>query len=896
MSNNAKRLILVVSASALAGAAFAQGKLTGVQWKKVGDGLEIQILGSDLEKPKSSWTSGNRLFVLEFDAKLDGKAKTQHVDWAGLNFVKYGWFKARPPKVRVSFNVDAGAKPELNSFEGGWTVSFGDTKTVKAPKEFAYPDKVPPLDKPFLQQTIEKMAASPVHALPPIVKPPLERTVSLEFVGTDVVQILKALSLQANVNIVTAPDVAGKLTVGLNGVSVQQALDFVTTLAGLRYALVDNTFVVSTSANFSNAMRQLNGNQDVSSQTRIISLESGEGAQIKAAVLKAVPQDSILGRYDLILPTESLTLETKSMEVQANASGGKTDGNNGNGGATSASGAGEANKTDITSKTETGNPNAVKAKDLYVMLVGLPKRLDEVERAVREVDSNIARANRIMMGKDLDMTVVPIYSGHVAEVSSAMRKIIDRDPKRDYFSIQESTTGSPAASDSIKLLLLSGPTESIKNLEAFAKGIDAGLCKSMGVEYPETDQDQERAFEVLDLMFVEPIEAASELQKQVPGLRVSLLPGPVRPNVRGTKSVALGNAESGSSSTETNQEPASLQLGSKGGSGQSNSSGGSSSSAGNSSAGSSSSGSSSSNHEDGSSLTRSLGSEPMKLMVRGNRSQISQARQFLSLYDVAPKQVSLELRVMEISKDDALKVGLDWSALTGGAVQMIRVNQGINSSQSIPGTVGADIRFNGESTGSVTATLDRLAGSFKMVARPNILASEGRPTNIFVGDEVRYVESIVSSSTNGPTITTGQVNVGVKLNVTPRVGANGNITLDLNPEMSILKGFTDVVGGGQLPQTSLRSTTSMVTLKSGETLAIGGLIQESDRKTVSGIPLLMDLPVIGHLFKRTSNTSARSEVVFFLTVTEVREGNRANAADPRNSEKTHKPELNAGGK
>ena len=117
--------------------------------------------------------------------------------------------------------------------------------------------------------------------------------------------------------------------------------------------------------------------------------------------------------------------------------------------------------------------------------------------------------------------------------------------------------------------------------------------------------------------------------------------------------------------------------------------------------------------------------------------------------------------------------------------------------------------------------------------------------------------------------------------LTPRIGTGGTLTLDLNPEMSVLKGFLAVPGGGQLPQTSLRSSTNMVQMKSGETIAIGGLIQESDRKSVSGVPILMDLPIIGHLFKRTSNTKSRSEVVFFLTATEVGPNNRANAADPR---------------
>ena len=122
-----------------------------------------------------------------------------------------------------------------------------------------------------------------------------------------------------------------------------------------------------------------------------------------------------------------------------------------------------------------------------------------------------------------------------------------------------------------------------------------------------------------------------------------------------------------------------------------------------------------------------------------------------------------------------------------------------------------------------------------------------------------------------------------------------NITLDFNPVLSILQGFTDVPGGGKLPQTSVRSATSSVQIKSGETIAIGGLIQDQDRKSYGGIPILKDLPIIGQLFGRTSNTKVRSEVVFFVTVKEVTEADRQGAANPRESIRTNTTSPGSGG-
>lgn len=273
----------------------------------------------------------------------------------------------------------------------------------------------------------------------------------------------------------------------------------------------------------------------------------------------------------------------------------------------------------------------------------------------------------------------------------------------------------------------------------------------------------------------------------------------------------------------------------------------------------------------------------MKVLLRGTREQIDQAKQYLALVDIAPKQVAVEVRVMELSRDDALKIGLDWSLLTGGTLTNLRVNQGIGTSSSVGG-VGSSLGFKGGGTASITGTLDAIANKNNLLARPNILLSDGVLSNIFVGDTVRYVKAIQPSQ-NGTTIETGEINVGVDFSLAAKIGAGGNITLDFHPVLSILQGFTDVPGGGQLPQTSVRSATSQVQINSGETIAIGGLIQDQDRKSYGGIPILKDLPIIGQLFGRTNNSKVRSEIVFFVTVKEVTAADRQSPANPRQATK-----------
>jgi type II secretory pathway component GspD/PulD (secretin) len=250
----------------------------------------------------------------------------------------------------------------------------------------------------------------------------------------------------------------------------------------------------------------------------------------------------------------------------------------------------------------------------------------------------------------------------------------------------------------------------------------------------------------------------------------------------------------------------------------------------------------------------------MRLIFRGSHDQVLQALKFAKVLDTPPRQVALELRVMELTKSDALNAGIDWSIVTGGAVKVLNLNNAQTSANNTASISISGKGFNGD----VTASLDALAEKNKLVARPNLVAMDGRQSEVFIGDIVRYVESITQSQ-NGTTVTTGEVPVGVRLSVLPRIGADGNMTLDLRPRVSLLTSFTSVPGGGQLPQTSSRFAQSTISLQSGQTIAIGGLIQDQDVKTLSGIPILMNLPISGPLFRSTTLSKERTELVIFLT-------------------------------
>ncbi|HWA82772.1 MAG TPA: hypothetical protein VG820_05035, partial [Fimbriimonadaceae bacterium] len=624
-------------------------------------------------------------------------------------------------------------------------------------------------------------------------------------------------------------------------------------------------------ARFPDMMESISHRAGLVSETRVIPLFSREGTQIKAAILKMVPPSTETGRYELVLPSEKVQVNQTQENGSASISGGgKSDG--GNQGTSGAQG----KETKIVQQTDTADK-----KDDYIVVVGTPGRMDSVEQSVRSLDQQICMALGIKVGTT-QAIVRKTYEPKGILAQDLLKALLGPD-KKEFDGVE--LVATPGLSSAKQAIVCSGREYDVDRVLRIFTDLDSA---------PDAANTN---YEVVDLKYVMPNFVMAQLTKDVPGLKVSFLPPPIDPRVgidykeQGTLSGAKGaGSDSGSGG------------GSDSGSGGGNSGGASSGNGGSGDSGSGGSGSNGGQLGSGGQVNTSIKTStkantfPMKLLLRGTADQIGAAKQYIAMVDLAPRQVAVELRVMELTHEEALQVGLDWSILTGGTLKSIHINQNAYGDDTNTGNLGGNLKFHGGGTASILGRLDAISNRNNVIARPSILANDGVPTNIFVGDEVRYVKSITTSQ-NGPSVITDEIDVGVDFTVTARIGDGGNILLDMEPTLKVLEGFTAVPGGGSLPQTSRRSAESQMSIKSGETIAIGGLIQEQDRKTRKGIPFLRDLPIIGHLFSRTDNDKTRSEVVFFVTVKQVGEDNRQGAANPNQAERdnTNLPGNKKGG-
>lgn len=879
-----KKLLLGGSMMAMAFVVSAQGKLTDVNWSKVGEGLKVEVQGENLTQPKILRVMGGKSYMLEFDAHLVGKAKRQSVNYGGVQFVQSGWFSAKPAKVRVHLRLDSqDAKIKVDETPAGWQVlvnaeatevfalnkvptggepvlklagvTLPEKTTAKALLGAEEPDGNPKEPKAKPAQAAAKApavkaapmkVATKVEYAPVITELPAvnsyvqagRRTVTLDMVNADIVQILKALAMQGNVNIVTSPEVKGNLTVSLTNVSVEEALNLVTTLAGVKYAKSGSTYVVAASSERLKAFPRV----EDGSETRVVPIYSGEGTQIKATVLKVVPMDGA-GSFEIMLPSEETTIEQTSA-VGAATTGGKTEG-----------GTGQA--TSVETKT-----SKEKVKDNYVVLIGPKSRLNALERTVKAIDEQICAA----MGLDVPTSSAIMRTTYLPKGTTAVNLL-----KTVAGSSYSASSANAAKIGSVEIVAT--PEQSIGEQALTLKGRENEVNDLLGMlRALDSVASGDGEYMMYEVRHLDPRSLREDLVAQFPGLQVTILPGAAsNPALAADKSQYKQSAEY---KNDPNAQKAGSERGNGGG-------------------------------EQGGSqgkttelLTPDNGSDwglglpfrkiepfafPMKIMLRGSKEKIDNALKYLKVIDTAPKQIAIEMRVMDLRKEDALKVGLDWSLLTGGSLQSIRVNQSVGGTAGTAGNVSGALGFAGGGALNVLSSLDALATDSNLIARPNLLGVDGRQTEMFVGDIIRYIESIQSTQT-GITVTTKELPVGVRLAILPRVGGDGEITLDMRPMVSTLTAFTDVPGGGQLPQTSLRIAQSTMNIKSGETIAIGGLIQDSDTISEGGIPILKDLPIIGKLFSRTTKNKRKSEIVFFVTAKVVDADSRAKAAQPTRDE------------
>ena len=254
------------------------------------------------------------------------------------------------------------------------------------------------------------------------------------------------------------------------------------------------------------------------------------------------------------------------------------------------------------------------------------------------------------------------------------------------------------------------------------------------------------------------------------------------------------------------------------------------------------------------------------LLISTTAREFKRIERILRQLDILPTQVLLEAVIAEVTLDDELKLGVRWFYENGGF--------SLGLSDLASGFAGA--AFPGFSwtyaTSDLKVTLNALASitDVNIISSPTIMARNNQKAVLQVGDEVPVVtQQAVDVANTGTIINTVEMrDTGIILTVTPRVNKSGRVMLDIEQEVSTVVKTT--TSGIDSPTIRQRKITTQVTVHDGESLALGGLIQESNTLTRGQVPVLGSLPLLGNAFKNKTDQIKRTELIIFIRPRVVR--------------------------
>jgi general secretion pathway protein D len=155
-----------------------------------------------------------------------------------------------------------------------------------------------------------------------------------------------------------------------------------------------------------------------------------------------------------------------------------------------------------------------------------------------------------------------------------------------------------------------------------------------------------------------------------------------------------------------------------------------------------------------------------------------------------------------------------------------------------------------------------------IIQRPRIQTSQAKPAQFFVGDTVPYVTSTYNyGGINGNQSSYSQLSVGVELDVTPFINPDGLVVMDIQQEIDDLNGTTAIAGVGDVPNTIKRTLNTEIAVRNQDTVMLGGFIKNKKSTSRSGVPFLQDIPLLGNLFTKRSDSKAREELIVLMRPT-----------------------------
>ncbi|MGA2180196.1 MAG: secretin N-terminal domain-containing protein [Verrucomicrobiota bacterium] len=283
------------------------------------------------------------------------------------------------------------------------------------------------------------------------------------------------------------------------------------------------------------------------------------------------------------------------------------------------------------------------------------------------------------------------------------------------------------------------------------------------------------------------------------------------------------------------------------------------------------------------------------LLVFATQADMEKIKAVVAKLDVLLSQVLIESVIMDVGLTHSWNLGI--SAAQNPKIfspsQQIAGGGGMNNGQTFAnflngGLNGGLVNSNSSSSSSIfgnslpgglsyfgnigpnwDVALQAAAAdsTTSVIQRPRIQTSQAKAASFFVGQTVPYVTGSTYGSAYGNSSSYSQLSVGVELDVTPFINPDGLVVMDINQEIDDLNGYTTIENVGNVPNTTKRTLSSEIAVRDRDTIILGGFVRSDKSKSKSGVPLLMDIPILGNLFTSRSDSKDRSETIVMIRPT-----------------------------
>ncbi len=270
---------------------------------------------------------------------------------------------------------------------------------------------------------------------------------------------------------------------------------------------------------------------------------------------------------------------------------------------------------------------------------------------------------------------------------------------------------------------------------------------------------------------------------------------------------------------------------------------------------------------------------PNRILISDLPAVVSEMTKLVAAMDIPERVIQIEARILETTLDSKSQLGLQWPTSMSTKISGVDDGTGGSSTTTTTATTNNNLgaldvesgrwTWGRLSVGQLSAVLDLLNqnGNSKLISDPKITTLENHQAEIRSSTviPVQTINRFTEGAATQDIVTFQDIDVAISLKVTPRLTGDGRITLEVEPTVEDIIGYSGT-SGNQKPITSSRSVKTHITIADGESVALGGLLKENEIKKTQKFPILGEIPLLGKLlFTNTSKEKSTTDLIILIT-------------------------------